>query len=34
MGNTCDFYVCLNMVAFGVQLNCGVSVIEFIVFYC
>jgi hypothetical protein len=23
--NTCDFYVCLNMVAFEAQLNCGVS---------
>jgi hypothetical protein len=25
-GNTCDFYVCLNMVVFGVQPNYSVSV--------
>jgi hypothetical protein len=26
LGNTCNFHVCLNMVAFVAQLNCGVSV--------
>jgi hypothetical protein len=31
--NTCSFYVCLNMVAFGVQPNCGVSVSAFILLY-
>jgi hypothetical protein len=34
LGNTCSFYVCLNMVAFGVQPNCGVSVSAFILLYC
>jgi hypothetical protein len=29
-GNTCDFFVCLNMVAFGAQSNCVVSVSAFI----
>jgi hypothetical protein len=33
LGNTCDFHVCLNMVAFGAQLNCGVSVCAFILLY-
>jgi hypothetical protein len=33
-GNICGFYVCLNMVAFGAQLNCGVSVSAFILLYC
>jgi hypothetical protein len=32
--NTCDFYACLNMVAFEAQPNCGVSVSAFILFYC
>jgi hypothetical protein len=32
-GNTCDFHVCLNMIAFGAQLNCGVSVSAFILLY-
>jgi hypothetical protein len=30
--NTCDFHVCLNMVPFGAQPNCGVS--TFIFLYC
>jgi hypothetical protein len=34
LGHTCDFYVCLNMVAFGVQPNCSVSVSEIILLYC
>jgi hypothetical protein len=33
-GNTCGFYVCLNMVVFGAQPNCGVSVSVFILLYC
>jgi hypothetical protein len=33
-GNTCGFYVCLNMVVFGAQPNCGVSVSAFILLYC
>jgi hypothetical protein len=35
-GKTCDFYVSLNMVAFGAQPNCGVNVkvSAFILFYC
>jgi hypothetical protein len=32
--NTCGLHVCLNMVAFGAQLNCGVSVSAFILLYC
>jgi hypothetical protein len=32
--NTCGFHVCLNMVAFGVQPNCGVSISVFILLYC
>jgi hypothetical protein len=32
LSNTCGFHVCLNMVAFGAQLNCGVS--AFILLYC
>jgi hypothetical protein len=32
--NTCGFHVCLNMVAFGAQPNCGVSVSAFILLYC
>jgi hypothetical protein len=31
-GNTCDFHVCINMVAFGAQPNCAVSVSAFILF--
>jgi hypothetical protein len=34
LANTCDFYVYLNMVVFGVQPNCGVSVSAFILLYC
>jgi Ulp1 family protease len=33
-GDTCGFYVCLNMVVFGAQPNCGVSVNAFILLYC
>jgi hypothetical protein len=33
-GNTCGFHVCLNMVAFGAQPNCRVSVSAFILLYC
>jgi LDH2 family malate/lactate/ureidoglycolate dehydrogenase len=33
-GNTCGFHVSLNMVAFGAQPNCGVSVSAFILLYC
>jgi hypothetical protein len=33
-GNTCGFYVCLNMVTFGAQPNHGVSVSAFILLYC
>jgi hypothetical protein len=32
-GNTCGFYVCLNMIVFGAQLNCGVRVSAFILLY-
>jgi hypothetical protein len=32
--NTCSFYICLNMIAFGVQPNWGVSVNIFILLYC
>jgi hypothetical protein len=32
--NTCGFHVCLNMVAFRVQPNYGVSVSGFILLYC
>jgi hypothetical protein len=32
-GYTCGFHVCLNMVAFGAQLNYGVSVSAFILLY-
>jgi hypothetical protein len=32
-GNTCDFFVCISMIAFGVQPNCSVSVNAFILFY-
>jgi hypothetical protein len=34
LGNTCNFYVCLNMVAFWAQPNYGVSVSAFILLYC
>jgi hypothetical protein len=33
LGNTCVFYVFLNMVAFNSQSNCGVSVSAFILLY-
>jgi hypothetical protein len=33
-GNTCGFYIFLNMVAFGAQLNYDVSVSVFILLYC
>jgi hypothetical protein len=33
LGNTCSFHVCLNMVAFGAQPNCGVSVSGLILLY-
>jgi hypothetical protein len=33
LGNACDFHVCLNMVAFGAQLNCVVSVSACILLY-
>jgi hypothetical protein len=32
LGNTCGFYVCLNMIAFA-QPNCGVNVTAFILLY-
>jgi hypothetical protein len=32
--NICGFYICLNMVAFGVQPNCGINVSAFILLYC
>jgi hypothetical protein len=32
--NTCVFHVCLNIVAFGAQPNCGISVSAFILLYC
>jgi hypothetical protein len=32
-GNICGFFVCLNMVAFGAQPNCTVSVSAFILLY-
>jgi hypothetical protein len=28
--NTCGFHICLNMIAFGAQLNCGISISAFI----
>jgi hypothetical protein len=31
--NTYNFHVCLNIVIFGAQPNCGVSVSAFILFY-
>jgi hypothetical protein len=31
--NTCGFHLCLNMVAFGAQLNCGAIVSPFILLY-
>jgi hypothetical protein len=34
LGNTCNFYVCINMVTFGVQPNYSVSVSTFILCYC
>jgi hypothetical protein len=34
LSNTCDFHVCLKMIAFGAQLNYGVSVSVFILLYC
>jgi hypothetical protein len=34
LSNTCSFYVCLNMVAFGAQPNYGVNVSTFILLYC
>jgi hypothetical protein len=33
-GNTCDFHVYINMVAFGAQSNCTVIVSAFILLYC
>jgi hypothetical protein len=33
-GNTCGFYIYMNMVTFGAQLNCIVSVSAFILLYC
>jgi hypothetical protein len=33
-GKTCGFHVCINMVAFGAQPNCTVSVSAFILLYC
>jgi hypothetical protein len=30
----CNFFVWLNMVVFGVQLNCIVSISAFILLYC
>jgi hypothetical protein len=32
--NTCSFHVCINMVGFGEQPNCGVSVSSFILLCC
>jgi hypothetical protein len=32
-GNTCGFFVCISMSAFGSQLNCDVSVSAFILLY-
>jgi hypothetical protein len=32
--NTCGFHVCINMVAFGAQPYCVVSVSAFILLYC
>jgi hypothetical protein len=32
-GNTCVFYVCISMVAFGSQPNCAASVSAFILLY-
>jgi hypothetical protein len=32
--NTCDFHICLNVVTFGAQPNCRVSVSSFILLYC
>jgi hypothetical protein len=32
--NTCGFHVFLNMVAFGVQPNCSISVSAVILLYC
>jgi hypothetical protein len=34
LGNTWVFYFCFNMVVFGMQPNCGVSVSAFILLYC
>jgi Ulp1 family protease len=33
LSNTCGVHVCLNIVAFGAQPNCGVSVSAFILLY-
>jgi hypothetical protein len=33
LGNTYSFHICLNMVAFGVQPDCGVSLSAFILLY-
>jgi hypothetical protein len=33
-GNTCNFHVFLNMIAFGAQPNCGISISAFILLYC
>jgi hypothetical protein len=34
LGNKCGFDVCINMVAFGEQPNCALSVSAFILLYC
>jgi hypothetical protein len=33
LGNTCVFFVCIIMVAFGSQPNCAISVSAFILLY-
>jgi hypothetical protein len=32
--NTCDFFVCISMLAFASQPNCAISVSAFILLYC
>jgi hypothetical protein len=30
-GNACDFFICINMIVFGAQLNCKVSVFTYFI---